>query len=90
MLQGDSERTPSQTFTCADDESASAAVVRAVAAFTGRDPLSMEPLYRSVDPDALDALFESPSQGAGLVEFSFCGLRVQVTASGEGRLFEEA
>ena len=89
MLQEDSKRTPSQTFTCPDDESVSAAVVRAVAAFTGRDPLSMEPLYRSVDPGALDALFESQSQRPGLVEFSFSGLRVQVTASGTGKLFEE-
>jgi len=89
MLLDDSERTPSQTFTCGDDETVSAVVVRAVAAFTGQDPLSMEPLYRSIDPDALDALFEPPSPEAGAVEFSFCGLRVQVTASGEGRLFEE-
>ena len=89
MLQEDSKRTPSQTFTCTGDESVSATVVRSVAAFTGRDPLSMEPLYQSVDPDALNALFESPSQRTGSIEFSFCGLRVEVTASGDGRLFEE-
>lgn len=88
MLQDDSQRTPSQTFTWGDDESASGAVVRAVAAYTGQQPISLEPLYESIDPDALDTVFEPNGQTAS-IEFSYAGFRVQVTASGDGKLFDE-
>ena len=90
MLQEDPQRTPSQTFTWADDESVSAAVVRSVASYTGQDPMSMEPLYTSVEPDALDELFDSRSERTACIEFSFSGLRVQVHADGDGKLFEAA
>ncbi|WP_232703055.1 HalOD1 output domain-containing protein [Halobacterium wangiae] len=89
MLQGDPQRTASQTFTWTDDESVSAAVVRSVASYTGRDPMSIAPLYTAIDPDALDALFDSRSEQRACIEFSFCGLRVQVSADGDGKLFEE-
>lgn len=88
-MQEDSQRTPSQTFSWADDESVSAAVVRAVASFTGQDPVSMDPLYHAVDPDALDALLSSRWGQTVSVEFSFSGLRIQVSAAGDGKLFEE-
>ena len=87
MLQDESQRTPLQTFTWDDDESASAAVVRAVAAYRGRDPTSMEPLYTAVEPDALDALFDSRPEQNAYIEFSFAGLRVHLRADGNGKLF---
>jgi hypothetical protein len=46
------------------DESVSTAVVRAVSAVNGRDPLSLRPLTEVLDPDALDMLFGSRHDGA--------------------------
>ena len=46
------------------DESVSTAVVRAVSAVNGRDPLSLRPLTEVLDPDALDRLFGSRHDGA--------------------------
>ena len=60
---------------------ASVAVVEAVAAREGVDPKDLpSPLYESVNPDALDALFRgSPGQ----VTFEYLGYRVVVGSSGE-------
>lgn len=64
--------------------STSRSVIEAVADETGTDPLELEPLYRTVDPDSLDALFrDRPSgRGSGLlrVEFTFGGCRVVVSS----------
>lgn len=46
------------------DEPVSTAVVRAVSAIEGRDPDSLRPLPDVLDPDALDVLFETQSNGA--------------------------
>jgi hypothetical protein len=62
-------------------EPLSRAVVEAVAARDGIDPVDVEtPLYEVVDPDALDALFDGR---AGEVTFEYSGYRVTVTESGE-------
>ena len=63
-------------------ESVSTAVVRAVSAVEGREPGSIGPLADVLDPDALDALFESrdtdqPRIG-GRLSFVFSGCRVTV------------
>lgn len=51
-----------------DDESPSEAVVRALATVEDVDPATLDPLFRYLDPDALDALFEEPIIGdVGLV-----------------------
>jgi len=50
-------------YEIAPDESVSTAVVRAVSAVEGRDPRSLGPLSDVLDPDALDALFESRPNG---------------------------
>ena len=56
----------------ADDESPSEAVIQAVAAVKGVDPLSLEPLYDAIDPDALDALVTGSTDGsAGELRVSF-------------------
>lgn len=65
--------------------SANAAVIDSVAAVLHRDPLDIEPLYRSVDTDSLDALVqtartkESPYVS---VSFRFEGADVTVRADG--------
>ena len=40
----------------------STAVVEAIASATGREELTLESLYESIDPDALDALLRSNSE----------------------------
>lgn len=61
-------------------------VVAAVAELTGTEPDALEPLYRAVDPDALDGLFESNGRGfdrsPSSVSFSYCGCDVAVRGSG--------
>ena len=69
------------------DESASTVVVAAVAAVAETDPLELQPLRESVDPDALDDLFAKTCGGRarelGCIEFPYDDYRVVVDASGE-------
>lgn len=68
-------------------KSVSVAVVGAVAAVAGTDPLELRPLRESVDSDALDDLFArtcgGTSRESGRIEFLFEGYRVVVNATGE-------
>ena len=61
-------------------ESVSTAIVRAVSAVDGRKPSSLPPLTRVLDPDAVDALFESQSDGeprtGGRLSFIYSRCRV--------------
>ena len=70
------------------DESVSLAVVRAVASASGRSPAggdgdtdTLDPLARSVDPEALDSIFGSRGDAPADVaaaEFQYCGRQVTV------------
>ncbi|WP_224337203.1 HalOD1 output domain-containing protein [Haloprofundus halobius] len=64
----------------------SAAVIETVAIASDREPTSLEPLYKTVDPDALDALLgssEIPSiDGDITVSFVFAGHDVIVENDG--------
>lgn len=70
--------TPTQT--------PSMAVVAAVADARGVDPLALEPLANSIDPEALDRLFEDTYGGqprmVGRVTFEVAGCEVTVTRAG--------
>lgn len=74
-----------QTVEIDGEERPSEAVVRGVAAATGRSVLDITPLFESVDPDALDALFERLPDGTprspGRVDFSLDGCMVSVEGS---------
>jgi len=59
------------------DESVSMAVVRAVSAVEGRDPLALRPLIDVLDPDALDTLFGAPRLG-GRFTFVYSECRVTI------------
>ena len=87
-------RRPSLTFEVASAESASAAVIAAVAAFDGVSPLELPPLYDSIDSDALDAVFHGPSSSEPRptvqIDFQYRGHLIRLLASGEGRIFEKA
>jgi hypothetical protein len=61
-----------------DTESASIAVMEALASVRHCDPTELEPLYRSVDPDALDRLVASGSAKL-CVTMSLDGFEVVVT-----------
>lgn len=83
-----------QTFTAdpANDDQRtdrlSSAVVEAVAEAERVDPVELTPLYTAVDPDALEALFQTQYQGRegpvhGEIRFTYQGYEVRVTADGE-------
>ena len=53
------------------NDSLAAVVVDAVASAVSREPLEIEPLYRRIDPDALESLFASSAAGdrRGILSF---------------------
>lgn len=88
--KGISPDTTSYARQIPQDESVSTAIVEAVAAASGRSVVrggsgedALDPLYETLDPDALDALFATDDR-AGTVEsltFEYCGFRVTVTGA---------
>jgi len=76
------------------DETLSQTVVRALASASGRSAFagaegeagqSLDPLYETIDPGALDALFRDRTDdppATGTVEFVYCGYDVTVEAPG--------
>lgn len=61
-------------------------IISAVATTKGTDPTELEALYESIDPDALDTLYDRPGDGRGRtslrVEFTYCGCEVSVARDG--------
>lgn len=82
------------TYQVDEEQSVSEAVTHAVAAISGREMSTakatnenevLDPLYDSIDPDALDALFQMPTDGdslQGLVTFWYCGYEITVHNTG--------
>lgn len=69
-----------------DDESLLFAIVKAVADRAGKPPTDLPPLYRAIDPGALDALFrdtdvDGPREG-GEVMFPYAGYCVHISTQG--------
>lgn len=66
----------------ASDESVSMAVVRVVSALEDRDPVTLPPLSTVLDPDALDALFQSTCDGkqrvGAHVSFIYSGCEITI------------
>lgn len=64
------------------DEAVTTAIVRAVSAVEGRDPGSLPPLAETLDPTAVDALFEPRSDGTprtgGSLSFVYCRCEVTI------------
>jgi hypothetical protein len=63
--------------------SASHRVMKAVAEESNKSVSELEPLYYSIDPDALDSLFSNPS-GKTVNQLTFIYSCCQVTINGEG------
>ena len=70
----------------ADTQSISFRIIEAISRERGVEPTELDPLYHSINPDALDALFEDSPGGPGRrgprVTFRFGEYRV--TASDDG------
>lgn len=88
------ETTPTavESFDWTATDNPSAAVVSALADATGAGPTEIDPLYRTLDPDALDAVVASSVHSAvsteARVAFTHAGHRVVLKANGMGYLFE--
>lgn len=66
----------------AENESLSSKVVTEVATAKGVSPIDAPPLYDTIDPEALDTLFDGVSR-TGHVSFSYNGCDVSVKSTGE-------
>ncbi|ADB63027.1 hypothetical protein Htur_4206 (plasmid) [Haloterrigena turkmenica DSM 5511] len=77
----------------AENPRLSVKVVEAIAAYADQSPVvvsedgtdGIAPLYQTIDPDALDALFQNTAgeEPIGTVEFVHCGYKVTVESTGE-------
>lgn len=68
------------------DVDPSTAVVETVATAADRDPMELEPLYNTVDTDALDNLLRSGNSADGTTTVSFTFEGHGVTAQREGSI----
>lgn len=64
----------------------STAIVQTVAVAADAEPTSIEPLYESVDPDALDRLVRSYEDGSTDVVVTFPLAGHEVTVHGDGEV----
>lgn len=84
---------PENAAAAGDDGAVSLAVVEAVAAREGVDPVALTPpLHDAIDPDTLDTLFarqaDDSTQGIESLRFEFCGYTVTVSGDGDVTLEE--
>lgn len=66
------------------DSQPSTAIVRAVAEAEDVSALDLPPLYETVDPESLDAMFESLSSSSASVSIEYAGYDVFVTTTPDG------
>ena len=86
------------TYTISANQSVTAAIIEAVAEYSDTDPSpeapegastdALEPLYHSIDPDALEALIDCSTPETG-VEITFQYMGYEITVSSEGYLWIE-
>lgn len=74
------------TFNWDDDGSVCEVIVNSIAAVTGQRPETLEPLYETINPDALESLFRPVSPKAprntGSVTFTYERCEITVHAVG--------
>ncbi|MFC3957067.1 HalOD1 output domain-containing protein [Halovivax cerinus] len=82
----DGSSTATVTITRERGETPAHSVVRGVSAVTNTDPATLQPLYDTIDPDALNRLFErrtgADGGSAGTISFRFNGCDVTISADG--------
>lgn len=83
-VEGESGQSPVVSARWDESDSASLAVVSAVASASGTDPTALPPLQETVDADALDTLAanRSGSGGSTRVSFAYAGWAVLVDSGG--------
>lgn len=89
-LEGNDE---SGTYTATYDQettSPSMAVVGAVAGALDTDPLDLDPLFETVETDALDGLLGEAGNGQANVSFTFADCEIEMSGDGEIRLAVQA
>lgn len=64
-------------------EPVSVRVVESVAAMTNRRPVDLAPLFGTVEPDALDALYPPNGAGGVAVAFQYEGTIVEINGPGD-------
>ena len=72
--------------TNASDEAISQRIIEAVADAKGVDPLDLPPLYDSIDPDALDALFSHGASAISITDLRFEVEDCAVLVRGSGEI----
>lgn len=85
------ERTTQFDPTWDGNQSVAETVAEAVAEVAGANPESLPPMERSINPEALDSLFETAGEEAplgGCVTFSYYGYTVVVRSTGQVLLRE--
>lgn len=65
------------------------AILTAVSNITGRGLFELEPLYGSIDPEALDALFAAGDSSVCRLTFQYSGYEVTVESDAEIELVSE-
>jgi len=76
--------------TVASNRSLSETVIDAVATVSGMDPMDLEPLYGTIDPDLIDGLAAGPKSATQPpVELRFTWAGCTVTASADGGVVVE-
>lgn len=85
-MPADSTKDNTYTHQIDADESPSHAVVRAVSAFSDTPITELDPLYLTVDPEAMDCVLETTANG----HVSFQYNEFDVTVSAEEIILEEA
>ncbi|QLG62453.1 HalOD1 output domain-containing protein [Halorarum salinum] len=85
----ESERTPLVSESVPEDRPVTVTVVSAVATALDESPLSLPPLYGSVDVDALEEIVAGQRE-SGRVRFTYCEHLVSVGGDGVVRVFDGA
>ena len=91
-LRGEGELHYITQYDATGTRSITEAVIDALAAVSGRDPLDLPPLYESVDPDALELIVREPN--AVPARSCFGGFTVGrwgviITGSGEIQVYSQ-
>lgn len=83
---------PLRTFEWTNGEDPCSALVRALSDVEGTDPRNMEPLYDTIDPEALSHILRPPSdprkRPSASVRFEYHNYEIVINENGRGYIYE--
>jgi len=91
-LQGEGELHYITQYSPDQHQPITEAVINAVAAVSGTDPLELPPLYEAIDPDALELIVREPNAAptrSCFVGFTLGAWGVIVTGAGEIQVYKQ-